>query len=69
MLEHLLLTKISEDGKEVPNSYLKFEDALEHFLGFDTGYVSCLKFSYNVKRFQYALLHPKYGLCVYILIH
>lgn len=66
VLEHLLLTKISEDGKEVPNSYLKFEDALELFLGFDTGYVPGTKASYDVKRLRYALLHPKYGLCVYI---
>ncbi len=66
VLEHLLLTKIMEDGKEVPNSHLKFEAALELFLGFDTSYVPGSKDSYDVKRFQYALLHPKCGLCVYI---
>lgn len=66
VLEHLLLMKIDESGNEIPNNFLLFDDALELFLSYDTDNVSDTKNINDRQRFKHALLHPKYGLCVYI---
>lgn len=66
VLKQLLTTRISQDGNEIPNCYLKFAEALELFLGFDTDYVPGTRTTNDTQRFQHALLHPKYGLSVYL---
>ena len=67
VLQHLASLKIDQTGKEISRSFLTTEDALELYLGYDTEYVTGTCSRYDRQRFQYALLHPKYGLCVYII--
>jgi hypothetical protein len=61
VLQQLVVTKISENGKEVPNCFLKFEEGHDLFMGFDTDYVpgtQVANIKYDKQRFQHALLYP-----------
>ena len=59
---------IGTDGKEHTMSFLPFSDALEAFFDcfedMEPPYLNTDK-----DKFQYALLHGQWGLCVYIITH
>lgn len=56
---------ISLDGKEADNSYMPFDDALElYFAYLDKHPPFC---NTDKDSFLYAILHEKWGLCVYVI--
>ena len=59
---------IGIDGKEHTGCYLQFDDALEaffdHFDDITAPYVNTDK-----NKLLYALFHPQWGLCVYVIQH
>ena len=59
---------VGTDGKEHTSCFLRFDDALEAFFdrfkNIEPPYLNTDK-----DKFQYALLHEQWGLCVYIITH
>ena len=59
---------IGTDGKEHTSCFLRFADALKAFFdGFEN--VEPPYLNTNKGKFQCALLHERWGLCVYIITH
>ena len=56
---------ISEDGKESDNSYMPFDDALEIYFAYQNKQPPFC--NTDKDSFQYAILHEKWGLCVYVI--
>ena len=65
VLQFLQSNHVAQDGKEYDQSFLPFDEALELFFLYKG---QSPPFNNTEKdAFQYALLHPKWGLCVYIV--
>ena len=69
MLLSTIPTKTNKTQRDIQLSYMEFEDALGLYLAYNSDTTPFhIKLKTERKRFKEMLCHPKYGLCVYILM-
>ena len=67
ILDCLLANVACSDGSTRVASYIEFEEAYHLFLGYCTFGSTNIKDTDKKKHFKEMLLHPNYGLCVYLV--
>ncbi|CAB4016395.1 Hypothetical predicted protein [Paramuricea clavata] len=67
ILDSLLANVACSNGSTRVASYIEFEEAYHLFLGYCTFGSTNIKDTDKKKHFKEMLLHPNYGLCVYLV--